>query len=105
VNGEAIYGTRPREGDLWREGDHVRFTRSKDDSRVYAITDEWPGAVLTLRTVRAIEGSAVTLLGLPGPLEWTQDGRELSIRLPASLADPARRPCGTAWAFRIQASR
>jgi alpha-L-fucosidase len=105
VNGEAIYDTRPRDADLWREGDHILFTRSKDDRRVYAITDEWPGTALTLRTVRAEEGSAVTLLGRPEPLEWTQDVRGLSIRLPAPLADPARRPSGPAWAFRIHTSR
>jgi alpha-L-fucosidase len=105
VNGEAIYGTRPRDGELWHESDHVRFTRSKDGSVVYAIADEWPGTTLTLRTVRAREGSAVTLLGVPEPLEWTQDGQGLSIRLPASLADPTRRPCGIAWAFRIQTVR
>jgi hypothetical protein len=58
--------------------------------------------VLTLRTARTEGGSAVTLLGRPEPLEWTQDGQELSIRLPAPLADPARRPPGPAWAFRIQ---
>jgi alpha-L-fucosidase len=105
VNGEAIYGTRPRDGDLWHEGDHVRFTRSKDGSVVYAITDEWPGAVLTLRSVGAREGSTVTLLGVPEPLEWTPDGQGLAIRLPAPLADPARRPSAIAWAFRIQTPR
>ncbi len=30
VNGEAIYATRPREGDNWSEGDAIRYTRSKD---------------------------------------------------------------------------
>jgi alpha-L-fucosidase len=102
INGEAIYATRPRDADLWHEGDHVRYTRSKDGRSVYAITNEWPGTVLTLQTVRAREGSAIELLGRPEPLEWTQDGRGLSIRLPASLADPARRPSSIAWAFRIQ---
>jgi alpha-L-fucosidase len=105
VNGEAIYATRPRDADLWHEGDHVRFTRSKDGRQVYAIVDEWPGDALTLRTVRAQPGSAVTLLGRPEPLEWTQDGQGLKVRLPASLADPARRPPGPAWAFRIQTPR
>ena len=102
INGEAIYATRPRDGDLWHEGDHVRYTRSKDDRSLYAITDEWPGDVLTLRTVRAREGSTIELLGTPKPLEWTQDDRGLSIRLPAFLADPVRRPPTIAWAFRIQ---
>ena len=102
VNGDAIYGTRPREGDLWHEGDHVRYTQSKDGRFVYAITDEWPGNTLVLRTVRAPQVSAVILLGLEQPLAWTQDERGLVIRLPASLADPAWRPCGIAWAFRIR---
>jgi len=105
VNGEAIYDTRPREADLWREGDHVRFTQKDAGSVVYAIVDEWPGASLTLRTVRAREGTAVALLGVSEPLEWTQDANGLSIRLPAALADPANRPCGIAWAFRVQTAR
>ena len=103
VNGEAIYDTRPRDVGLWHEGDHVRFTRSKDDRFVYAITDEWPGDGLTLGTVRAREGSAVTMLGTTEPLEWTQGSGGLSVRLPASLQDPARRPCRIAWVFRIRA--
>jgi alpha-L-fucosidase len=102
VNGDAIYGTRPREGDLWHEGDHVRYTRSRDGRFVYAITDEWPGDSLALRTVRASQGSAVTLLGVEQLLTWSQHERELVIRLPAALTDPARRPCGIAWAFRIR---
>ncbi len=102
VNGEAIYGTRPRDADLWHEGGHVSYTRSKDGRCVYAITDEWPGGVLTLEKVRAQEGSTITMLGMKEPLEWSQDGRGLSIRLPASLQDPAKRPCGMAWVFRIQ---
>jgi len=69
---------------------------------MYAITDEWPGDVLTLKTVRAKRGSTIELLGTPTPLEWTQDDRGLSIRLPASLPDPARRPSAIAWAFRIE---
>jgi alpha-L-fucosidase len=101
VNGEAIYRTRPREADLWHEGDHVRYTRSKDGRFVYAITDEWPGGRLTLQTVRAREGSAITMLGTHEPLDWKQDDHGLSVRLPASFGDPARRPCGIAWVFRI----
>ena len=31
VNGEAIYAIAPAQtGDLWREGDSIRFTRTKD---------------------------------------------------------------------------
>jgi alpha-L-fucosidase len=102
VNGEAIYATRAREGDLWREGDAVRYTRSKDGRLVYAIALSWPGPELKLERAQPAAGSTVTLLGLAQPLAWTRRGDGVSIRIPEALADPARRPCGTAWVFRIQ---
>jgi alpha-L-fucosidase len=105
VNGEAIYDTRSREGDLWREGDNIRYTRSKDGRFVYAIALQWPGPRLALERVRPAAGSAVTLLGLNQPLAWTKAGDGVSIELPEALEDPARRPCATAWAFRIQTAR
>jgi alpha-L-fucosidase len=37
VNGDAIYATRPREGDLWHEGGAIRYTRTKDKGTIYAI--------------------------------------------------------------------
>jgi alpha-L-fucosidase len=105
VNGEAIYATRPRDGDLWCEGDKIRYTRSKDGRFVYAVALEWPGPRLTLGGARPPEGSAVTMLGLTQPLDWTPAGDGLSIELPTALEDPSRRPCTTAWVFRIQMAR
>lgn len=105
VNGEAIYATRSREGDLWREGNNIRYTRSKDGRFVYAIALEWPGLRLTLEGVQPAPGSAVTMLGRTQPLAWTRAGNGVSIRLPKALADPARRPCATAWVFRIPTAR
>jgi alpha-L-fucosidase len=102
VNGEAIYATRPRDGDLWREADTIRYTRSKDGRFVYAIALEWPGLHLRLGGVRPAAGSAVTMLGLTQPLAWTRAGDGVSIGLPKALEDPARRPCAAAWVFRIQ---
>ena len=105
VNGEAIYATRPRDGDLWHEGDKIRYTRSKDGRLVYAVALEWPGPHLTLAGVRPAAGSPVAMLGLTEPLPWTQAGNGVSIELPKGLEDPARRPCATAWVFRIQTAR
>lgn len=34
VNGEAIYATRPRDSELWKEGDTIRYTRTKDKQTV-----------------------------------------------------------------------
>jgi len=104
INGEAIYNTRPRRGDLWKEGRTVRFTRTKDNRFVYAICLQWPGEALTLKSVRAREGSSIALLGVNEPLQWTQEkSTGLVIRIPAELQEKARRSLSMAYAFRIEA--
>jgi alpha-L-fucosidase len=105
VNGEAIYATRAREGDLWKEDADIRFTRSKDSRFVYAFALNWPGGSLTLRSVRAKAGSAIRMLGLEESLKWRQDGRGLSIEIPEAMQNPAARPCGMAWTFRIETAQ
>jgi alpha-L-fucosidase len=103
INGEAIYNTRPRPGDLWKEGAAVRFTRTKDHRFVYAICLRWPGQTLTLKSVRAREGSRITLLGSDEPLQWTQDSRAgLAIRIPPAFREQARWPVSTVCAFKIE---
>jgi alpha-L-fucosidase len=125
VNGEAIYSTRPRPGDLWKEGAQVsfaepsnqtgelppaagengpiRFTRSKDGRLLYAICLQWPGTVLKLQTIRMKKSAKITLLGLKQQLNWHDDhGDGLAIEIPSALQDEVKRPCKTAWAFRIE---
>lgn len=104
VNGQAIYATRPRAAQDWKEGKNIRFTRSKDHRTLYAIALSWPGRHLTLATVRANPGSEVRLLGYSEPLTWHNDAtRGLVIDLPADLQSPAHRPCPPpAYAFRIE---
>ena len=125
VNGEAIYGTRPRPGDLWKEGAQVsfaepshqagelppatgengpiRFTRSKDGRALYAICLQWPGAALKLQTVRTRKGAKITLLGVKQQLNWHDGhGEGLVIELPSALQNEVKRPCKTAWAFKIE---
>ena len=63
VNGEAIYATRPRDGNAWSEGDTVRFSRTKNSQSVFAILTEWPGTQVELKSVRPNQGSDETLLG------------------------------------------
>ena len=103
VNGEGIYGTRERGGDLYREGESVRFTRSKDGRFVDAFVSDWPGDTLAIGTVTPKARSEVKLLGVEKPLEWTYSERNgLSIRLPSHLADEKARPCRYAYGFRIE---
>jgi alpha-L-fucosidase len=103
VNGEAIYSTRAREAELWREGDTIRYTRSKDSRFIYAIVTAWPGRQLILKTVRPKPGSLVRLLGKPGSLPWAFDSEKGTVvTLPANIQQPDQRPCDHAWSFRFE---
>lgn len=103
ANADAIYGTRPRSGTLWREGDNIRFSRSKDNRYIYAFALNWPGRELVISTVRPKNGSQIRMLGVSQSLEWREDtDRGLVITLPASLQDPARRLTEFGWAFQIE---
>lgn len=103
VNGAAIYETRPRNGDLWHESDHIRFTRTKDHRYIYAISLKWPGDTLTLKTVSAKPGSKVMLLGVSKPLSWRNDPvNGLVIEIPQSLQAGINDPRKLAYAFQIE---
>ena len=124
VNGEAIYATRPRAGDLWKEGadasfaEHrpenpeptyassengpIRFTRSKDGRAIYAICLRWPGTSLRLNTVRGTQTQNVILLGSQEHLHFSKDGTDqLAIEIPSRLQDPANQTSKVAWVFKI----
>lgn len=104
VNGEAIYNTRPRPGELWREGGDIRFTRAKDGGVIYVHCLKWPGGKLTLDTVCARTGTPITMLGFAKPLEWRQDSDGgLVIALPPELQNEANRPCRHVFTFKISA--
>jgi alpha-L-fucosidase len=96
TNGAAIYATRT--WTHFKQGDDIRFTKSKDGKYVYAIALKWPGKSLVLQSVHAEKGSTITMLGSPDPLSWHQDGNDLVIALPASSNESTE----SAWAFKIQ---
>jgi len=105
VNGEAIYATRPRDGTGWSEGDTVRYTRSKDWRFAFAILTKWPGAQVTLKSVRPKPNSEVTLLGSNTALPWKFDSDQgTTITFPENLQQASNRPCEYAWSLKIQAT-
>jgi alpha-L-fucosidase len=104
VNGEAIYATRSREGSHWSDGETVRYTRSKDHRFVYAILTAWPGAQITLTSVRPKPNSEVQLLGSNAALPWKFDTSQGTIiTFPENLREASNRPCQYAWSVRIEA--
>lgn len=91
VNGNAIYATRPweRAEGMTTGGLGVRFTRKGD--AVYAILLGAADGAVTIRDLRAQEGTTIHLLGDDVPLSWVQADDHLTIRLPDGLAPSAAR--------------
>ncbi len=106
VNGEAIYATRARDGELWAEGDGVRYTRSKDGGTVYAILTEWPGAQIVLQRVRPEPGSKVSLLGSQATIRWSYDSAKgTTVIFPENLQQSDNRPCEFAWCLKLEIAK
>ena len=103
VCGGGIYATRARNGELWREGDTIRFTRSKDERTIHCFALAWPGRVLTLKTVRLRPKSQVRMMGYSEPLPWRYDSASgLQIELPESMDSAEKRPTEHAWGWAMQ---
>ena len=116
VNGEAIYGTRyyqkfgegptlvksghfsERDDQAFTHKDY-RFTTKKD--AIYAIALGWSGRKTTIGSFATGCGvgkdriSSVGMLGIDGPLEWSQDHEGLHVTL------PDHRPCDHACTIKI----
>ncbi len=103
VNGEGIYSTRARDGDLWSEGGDIRFTRTKDKRTVYAFALTWPGERLLLRSVRPVAGSPIQMLGTGTLLNWRATDGGVEVQIPAGTQNESQRPCRFAWGFKIRA--
>jgi alpha-L-fucosidase len=99
VNGEGIYYTRAY---TTSSESNVRYTRSKDNKTVYAISLEWPGSQIKLNAVRPADQSRIYMLGDKEPLKWSYRNGVTTITLPARLQKAANRPCDYAYTFRIQ---
>ena len=102
LNGEAIYATRARDGNLWNEGENIRFTRSKDKMMVYVFSYEWPGENLMIKTVKPRDNSKIYLLGYPEELNWKYDSANgLAIHLSSEMLNGFSEAARHAFAFKI----
>jgi alpha-L-fucosidase len=99
VNGEGIYETRERA--VWL-ANQIYFTRTKDNSRIYAFVEKWPGKEFSVPTVTPKKGSKIFLLGYDKPLEWSQTKEGVKVIIPDELQMPENRPCEHAWGFQIE---
>jgi alpha-L-fucosidase len=102
ANGEGIYATRARDGDLWKESDSIKFTRSKDNKTIYAHCGEWPGQQLILRTVKPKANSPIRLLGTDGALDWKHEPGKGLITTPRQVLATIPEAQRLAFTFRIE---
>lgn len=94
INSEAIYSTRSRQN--YKEGDHYKFTVSKDEKYTYVIADELKGHTATIKDISPRPGSKLFMLGVKKSLAWTQlSNGDYLITLPKKL------PGKTAWVFKV----
>ncbi len=100
VNGEGIYGTRA--AAVWKEGDSIRYTASKDKKYLYAFLLSWPGKTFELQNMIPATGKKVYLLGYEKPLDWHYAQGVMTIHMPEGMQDSRKRPCRTAWAIRME---
>jgi alpha-L-fucosidase len=102
INGEGIYGTRPRPGTEWAEGNDVRFTCSKDGRALYCFVTEWPGKTLRITSVDPRPIQSVEMLGFPGTLKFSREATDnFSVSIPDELQDPSHRRSEFAWGFKL----
>lgn len=99
VNGEAIFATRPWTN--YREGEEIRFTRSKDGKMLYAHAMSWPGEVFSSELVKPLKGSQVSLLGTDEALDWKMKDGKLWVSIPEELQLPENRPCEQVYVFKF----
>jgi alpha-L-fucosidase len=103
VCGDGIYATRPREAEYWREGESIRFTRTKDNRTVHCFALDWPGKSLRLQSVKPRPGTEITMFGYPQPMKWKFDGAlGLTLEIPESLQSEDHRANQYAWGWTIQ---
>ena len=67
-------------------GIEVRFTRKQDS--VYAILLEKPkSGRITIESLWGADGARMEMLGVPGAVNWSQSGRDLTVTLPPNLPE------------------
>ncbi|MBK7608875.1 MAG: alpha-L-fucosidase [Saprospiraceae bacterium] len=94
TNGESIYNTRSRKN--YKEGEHLKFTESKDGKYTYVIADQLNGPTATIHDIHPKAGSKIYLLGSKKSLAWTQlSNGDYLITLPKKVKGKY------AWVFKV----
>ncbi len=83
INSSAIYGTRMF--TVFKEGENVRFTQSKDGKTRYIFLFDFPTEKLRLTKIPFAKNTRVEMLGAKGKVAWKQAADAVEITLPLPL--------------------
>ncbi len=85
-NGEAIYGTHPWKRAVGETADGISVRFTEKGSTVYATLLRQPKTTtVTLKSLSPKAGSQINLLGESGSLVWSQQGDDITVKLPSTL--------------------
>ena len=85
-NGEAIYGTHPWKRAVGETADGISVRFTEKGSTVYATLLSQPKTTtVTLKSLSPKAGSQINLLGESGSLVWSQQGDDITVKLPSTL--------------------
>jgi alpha-L-fucosidase len=98
INGEAIYGTRMAE--TFREGDNIRFARSKDGRRFIYLFQP-PGEKVMITKMPFEKDAKLRMLGANARISWKQTGDAVEISIPPAAASAGRH----VWVLEYSAGR
>lgn len=84
VHGSAIYNSRPYQA--WHEGEHIRFTQSKDGNTVYVFFLQKPeNTSYVLKQLNLQPGAKITAMGSGQAVKWKAEGTGAILSLPSSF--------------------
>lgn len=83
VNGEAIYGTRMYK--VFKDGDNIRYTQSKDGKTKYIFLFEFPKDNVTLSEMPFAKRAKLHMLGSKQPLKWGAKNGKVNIEVPVNM--------------------
>jgi alpha-L-fucosidase len=101
VNGEAIYGTRPRKKKAHKKENKKKgIYYTKKNKNLYIICTSWPEEAIVIDGFIPGKEMVVTVLGLKKKIKWSMKEGKMVIQPPSIT--PGQVPCQYAYVFKIK---
>lgn len=96
VNGEAIYGTRMY--SVFKDGENIRFTQSKDGKTKYIFLFDLPAGNIVLTKMKFLKNDVLQMPGSSSKLRWREKDGQVEITIPDALRNSGKH----VWVIRVR---